>query len=204
MKSVRSRPLLLAAALAIAGCTSVPQPPPPPPFLAYNPATDALPDPVDDAARVRERAIAAGYAIDEAGVRMNLIQLFATRARQASLPGFHDVWISFRDERDWINVGTTGEPDRAAYLAMAAPEIRDAVRFRHTSFTKAEADAAVERVSAAVGPDGGWCVMGYDAESDWLVVNLEETTDRAAFEAKLPEGLRPLVKIEIGGCPIVV
>lgn len=195
-------------ALGLAACASTPPlpPPPPPPFQAfdlYGPNPEALPAPAEEAAIIRQRAAAANYPLDEQGLFSNLLQNFAVRARRAALPGFNEIWVERDFARQWVNVGSSKEVNRAAYLAMAAPELHAQIRFRKTLFDKAGTDAALARLVEAYGQDKGVCLMLYEQSSDWFVVAFEEIADDAKIRLATPDDLRPFVRFERGGCPIL-
>lgn len=195
--------------LGLAACASTPPlpPPPPPPFQAFNlygPEPEALPDPAAEAAIIRQRAAAANYPLDEQGLFSNLVQNFAVRARRAALPGFNEVWVERDTARQWVNVGSSLPADRAAYLAMAAPELHPQIRFRKTLFDKSGTDAALTRLIDAYGQDKGVCLMMYEHSGDWFVVVFEDTADEAAIRSATPKDLAPFVRFERGGCPILV
>ena len=198
---------LLVLFVSLAACATTPPPPPPPPFQAFDPNAqkpETLPDPVDEVAAIRARAAAANYPLDEAGLFSNLVQNFAVRARRASLPGFNEVWVERDFNREWVNVGSSIAPDRNAYLALAAPELRAHIRFRRTTFDKAGTDAAMQRLIDAYGDTSKVCLMLYEYQSDWFVVTYEEDADENVLRAATPVDLRPYVRLERGNCPILV
>ncbi|QZD89438.1 hypothetical protein K3148_11545 [Qipengyuania aurantiaca] len=163
-----------------------------------------MPAPEDEEEIIRQRAAEANYPLDEEGLFSNLVQTFATRSRQAKLPGFNEVWVERDFGRNWINVGSSEPVDRSAYLAMAAPKLRPQIRFRHTAFDRAGTDAAIARLVEAYGDDLGICMMLYEHQSDWFVVAMEDSADEAAIRAVTPADLLPIIRFERGTCPVLV
>lgn len=197
----------LLLCLALAACATRPPPPPAPPFLAfelYGANPEPLPTPENDVAAIKARAAAKGYTLDEENLQSNLIQLFATRARRANLPGFYEVWIDWRSQDKWVDVGTSVPPDRDAYLTMAAPELRSYVRFRRTMFDKAGSETFNRRLIEAYGENLGVCIMSYDYQSDWYSVGIEDYADEAAIRAATPADMLPFIRFERGQCPILI
>ena len=135
---------------------------------------------------------------------MNLVHIFANRARAANLPGFNEVWVSYDDARKWINVGSKPPIDRAAYLAMAAPELHRDVRFRQSVFDKQEATDAIDRIGKALGTGGLWCIISFDYDSDYVVLNTPEDASLDEVRRGLPRDLAAYVRVEQGGCPVLV
>lgn len=200
------RSALLVGLLSVTTACARPPlpPPPPPPFLAFPDPTDIPDNSLGDVAIVRARAEAGGVTLTDADLRMNLVLIFATRARAANLPGFNEVWVSYDDARKWINVGSKPPIDRAAYLAMAAPELHRDIRFRQSVFDKQETADAIERIGKTLGPDGLWCIMSFDYDSDYVVLNTLEDADLDKVRRKVPRDLAQYVRVEQGGCPVLV
>lgn len=194
---------LIPVVLLLAACAAKPPlpPPPPPPFLAFTPE-ETLPAPPNDVRAIEERAEAAGYPLDERNLRQNLIQLFAYRVRAANLPGFNLVYGNLDHSPVWLTVSSRPPIDETTYLAFAAPELRQHLRFRESAFDKASREAAQERLAQELPPESGFCLLAFAAEKDRFDLAIEEGRDIEEVRERLPADLVPFVDIAEGGCPI--
>lgn len=197
--------LMPSLALLMAGCaTAPPDPPLAPPFMVVNPAYDVPADPAQDVAAVRAAALAAtGKEPSEAQLMQNLVILFAHRARQTEIAGFNDVTGDWR--RPALAIVHAKAPiDREAFLVLAAPELRPSVEFHEVRFARGEEQHAIDRIFAIFGADGPVCGIGYDKTANRLRASLKVGADAEDVRARLPADLSPWVKLEWGGCPVIL
>ena len=193
----------LPLALGIAGCAATPPLPPPPPFVAFHP-DEKLPAPQEDAGAIAHRAARANYALDEGTLYQNLIQLFAFRAHQVDPTGFNMIYGYGDADPRRVTVLARAPIDRAAYLALAAPELRPHIGFRESVFDRAAREAAQERLSQALPGSIGMCLLVYSHERDRFDLQIREGIEIETVRDRLPPDLAPLVDIGIGGCPVLL
>lgn len=139
-----------------------------------------------------------GMAYTPQQTRLNLLVLFAERAKRARLQGFSMVWA----DKDRFYVNMKPPYDRVELLNLAAPELRPVLQIRAVRFDAAEIPAAQERIGAALKPIGSGWGISYDYRSDRFEVMVPEGQVAAALSL-IPLDLSDYVDVIVGETVLV-
>jgi hypothetical protein len=192
----------LLIALLLAGCATSaplpPPPPPPPPPIALPSAGEAMPRAEQDRSYIEAFARRSGLSYTSDQVRLNMFVLFAERAKRANLPGFSMIW----GDRGLFYVNLKPPIDRAAILALAAPELRPFLRIRAVRFNAAELETNQTRLGEAIKSIGGSWALSYNPQTDRFEIGIDADKIEQAL-ALIPEDLAPYVDVVPGGVILV-
>ena len=197
--------LLAAAALALPGCAATTPAPTlanAEPFegVAWTEATP-LPAPEGDLAWVRGYARARGFSYTPQEEASALLQMMRYRIDQTGVPGFQQAWT----DDGVLTVNMKPPYDRAALIALAAPEIRDRLVVRDVALDRRAIDRLQAELFAAVGELRGYESTAYfdhrKQRFDVAIVG-EEAAEK--LRAMLSSELAAVTDIRLSEGPLVV
>jgi hypothetical protein len=118
------------------------------------------------------------------------------------MPGFSDIYIEHEPTWHVVVAFTAPPPPREAIVKLAPPAIRDRIIVRTAKRTRAEIDAALDRLAAALRAAGLAWGGGYDVKTQRFEVMVTSQAHVERIRSAIPPTLRSDVDVTVGALPV--